>query len=202
MSKIKKIILIITFLVATVSFAQKMKVNDGNIKNLKGISQFDLVFDYSNLQIPKFKSEEAFLEEKMTMREEKEKGSREKFRKSWFSDRESKYEVKFVESFNKRFKDAKVKVSKENDSEYVMHIHTTKLYAGYNVGVWRHNAEISATITVYKKDNPNKIVLKGLYKDVQGLGSMGYDFNSGDRIAECYAKLAKNIAYYIKKKAK
>lgn len=31
---------------------------------------------------------------------------------------------------------------------------------------------------------------------------MGYDFDSGYRISEAYAKLAKEVAYNIKKKAK
>jgi len=30
---------------------------------------------------------------------------------------------------------------------------------------------------------------------------MGYDFNTGFRISECYAKTAKTFAKYIKKKA-
>ena len=92
----KKTILVFALLITALSYGQKMKVSDGNIKNLKGITTFNLEFDYSNLQIPKAKSEEAYLKEKVALREEKEKGSGEKFRKSWFADREERFEPKFI----------------------------------------------------------------------------------------------------------
>ncbi len=76
------------------------------------------------------------------------------------------------------------------------------MYAGYNVGVVRRNSEIDAVITVYETVNPINILLSGKYSKVQGYGAMGYDYDSGYRISECYAKLAKNIAKSIKKVSK
>ncbi|MDB2606583.1 hypothetical protein N9Y48_02255 [Zobellia sp.] len=194
--------LVMTFLVVSATtYAQKMKVNQGDIKNLKDVSSYTLEFDYSDLQIPKYDSEDDFLADKMAKREEKESGKGEEFKKSWFADREERYEPKFIESFNKRFDDGEVRVSMD-EAPYTMKIHTTKIYAGYNVGVVRKNAEISATITVYETANPSNVLLEGTYEDVQGYGAMGNDYNSGYRISECYAKLGKNIAGYIIKKAK
>jgi len=200
----KKQLIVFVFLLSTVViYAQKMKVSNGNFKNLKGIATFNLEFDYSEIQIPKYDSEEDFLEDKMAKREKKEAGKGEKFKKSWFADRSNKYEPKFIESFNKRFKDSKVRVGRDfKDAKYIIKIHTTKLYAGYNVGVVRHNAEIDAVITIYEAENPSNILLSGKYKDVQGNGAMGNDYDSGYRISECYAKLAKNIAKSIKKASK
>ena len=193
--------LVLALLVVTATtYAQKMKINKGDIKNLKDISAYTLEFDYSDVQIPKYDSEEDFLADKMAKREEKEAGKGEEFKKSWFADREERYEPKFIESFNKRFEDGEVVASKDA-ADYTMKIHSTKIYAGYNVGVVRKNAEIDATITIYETANPSNILLEGTYKDVQGYGAMGNDYNSGYRISECYAKLAKNFAGYIKKKA-
>lgn len=198
----KQALLIAFIMVAFVGFAQKMKVKEGSIKNLKGITSYKLEFDYSDLQIPKFDSEEDFLAEKMAKREEKEAGAGERFKKSWFRDREERYEPKFVTSFNKRFKEGEISVGREKtDAKYIMKIHTTKLYPGYNVGVWRHNSEIDATVTVYEIGNPSNVLLSGSYKDVQGSGAFGNDYDSGYRISECYAKLAKEFAKFIKKKA-
>lgn len=198
----RKIVLILTVMCAVSTFAQKMKVKDGSIKNLKGITQFDVVFEYQDLQIPKFDSEEAFLKNKMDKRDAKKPGSGETFKNSWFSDREERYHPMFIESFNKRFKDAAVTVAENSDAEYVIKVHTTKLYAGYNVGIVRRNAEINALITVYKKSDPDTILLQGTYKDVPGNGAFGNDYDSGFRISHCYAKLGKNIGVYIAKKAK
>jgi hypothetical protein len=199
----KKQLTILFILITAFAFSQKAKVLDGDFKNLKGISEYNLVFDYTDVQIPKFKSEEEFLKEKMEKRDKKEPGTGEIFKKSWFSDREERYEPKYIESFNKRFDDGNVKVDRDLDSaEYTMKVHTTSLSAGYNIGISRKNAMIDAVITVYKNDNPDKALLKVKYTRAEGGGAMGYDYDSGYRISECYAKLAKTFAKTILKKAK
>ena len=198
----KKSLAILVLLCTTMMFSQKAKVLDGNIKNLKGITQYDLVFDYTDVSIPKYDSEEDFLKDKMAKRDEKEPGAGQKFKKAWFGDREEHYEPKFIESFNKRFGNGEVKVGKNLGSEYVMKVHTTLLYAGYNVGVMRQNAKIDAIISVYKKSDPSKILFSIKYTKAEGGGVMGYDFDSGARIGEGYAKLAKTWAKMITKKAK
>lgn len=60
-------------------------------------------------------------------------------------------------------------------------------------------AEINVTITVMEVDNPTNVLFSASFKDVQGNGAMGYDFDSGYRISECYAKTAKTLAKHIKK---
>lgn len=161
-----------------------------------------MVFEYTDLEIPKYDSEEEFLKDKMQKREEKEKGAGERFKKNWFDDREERYEPKFIESFNKRFKDNEVQVEKNlTDAKYTMKVKTTLLYAGYNVGVWRENANIEATIMVYETNNPSNVIFSADFTKVEGKGAMGNDYNSGYRISEAYAKLAKHFAKRIKKKA-
>ncbi len=188
----------LVMLVMVGATAQKLKVQEGDFENLKGIGTYTVVFDYTDVQIPKFENEEEFLKDKMDKREKKEAGDGERFKNDWFNDRPDRYHPKFIESFNKRF-DGEVKVT-EDDAEYTMKIHTTKIYPGYNVGIVRHNAEIDATFTVFKTGDEGNTLFSGSYRDVQGSGAMGYDYNSGYRISECYAKLAKNIAGVIKKK--
>ena len=139
----------------------------------------------------------------MAKRDEKEPGTGEKFKESWFSDREARYEPKFIESFNKRFDDGKVKVGKDfSDAEYTMKIHTTFLYSGYNVGVVRKNSKLEAVVSVFKTGEPSNVIFSAKYTKVEGNWAMGYDFDSGYRISEAYAKLAKKVATDISKKAK
>lgn len=192
--------LAILLLVSTTAIGQKLKVQKGDLKNLKDVKVYTMVFDYTDVQIPKFDNEEDFLKDKMEKREKKEAGDGERFKKSWFDDRPNRYHPKFIESFNKRFDDSAVQVQEE-EADYTMKIHTTKLYAGYNVGVMRHNAEIDATITVFETGNESKVLFSGSYKDAQGGGAFGNDYDSGYRIAECYAKLAKTFAKDLKKRA-
>ncbi len=192
--------LTLLLLVATTAIGQKLIEEEGDIKRLKDIKIYMMEFDYIDVQIPKFDNEEAFLKDKMDKREEKKAGDGERFKKSWFDDRPEKYHPKFIESFNKRFDDSAVQVQEEK-ADHTMKIHTTKLYPGYNVGIVRHNAEIDATITVFKTGDESNVLFSGSYKDVQGSGAMGYDYDSGYRISECYAKLAKTFAKDLEKKA-
>lgn len=198
-----QILLLVLFFSSTLVFSQKVKVTQGDFKNLKGISQYNLEFDYSNLSIPKYKSEEEFLEDKMNKRDEKEEGTGGNFRESWFADRANRYEPKFIESFNKRFPKGEIIVGKDlPDAEYTMKIHTTMLYPGYNVGVMRQNSKLEATVSVYKTANPTQVIFEAEYTKVEGSGAMGYDFDSGYRLSEAYAKLAKSLAADINKKTK
>ncbi|SCY58603.1 hypothetical protein [Flavobacterium caeni] len=190
----KKLILVAMMLASVAGFSQK--VTSGSFKNLKGIPEFSLVFDYEGLTVEKFKSEEEFLADKMKKREEK--GTGEDFRSSWFADRQNRYEPKFIESFNKRFK-GNVKADKNLASaKHTMTVKTTYINPGFNVGVVRNDAKINVTITVTETANPSNVLLSVNYDRVHGEGAMGYDFNSGYRISEAYAKVAKELASDIK----
>lgn len=173
-----------------------MKVLSGDFKNLKGIAEFNLTFDYQGLTVDKFKTEEEFLADKMKKREEK--GTAESFRESWFNDRQKRYEPKFIESFNKRF-DGRVKADKNLASaKYTINVKTTWIHPGYNVGISRSNSKVTAIITVFETANPSNILLSASYDKAEGAGAMGYDFDSGYRISEGYAKLAKEFAADMK----
>lgn len=201
--KTQKLLTILTLFVfvTSLSYAQKVKVHSGKYSNLEGISEYTLVFDYTDVKVGKFKTEEHFLKDKMDKREEKEAGTGEKFKASWFADREDKYEPKFIESFNKRFDDGELKVDKNLDgAEYTMKVLTTYLYPGYNVGIVRKDAEVSTTIYVYKNDAPDTVLLEMTLLRAPGYGAMGNDYNSGYRISEAYAKLSKTLAGIFKKK--
>ncbi|MBQ4821321.1 hypothetical protein [Aquimarina sp. MMG016] len=199
----KKLLVLTLLMATTASFGQKKL--EGSIKNLKGIAEYNLVFDYENLKVHKFDTEEEFLKDKMDKREEKHpgEGRGEKFKKSWFADRENLYEPKYIESFNKRFKKQEVKVDKGLESaKYTMLVKTTWIYPGYNVGVMKQPSKVNATITVYETANPDNVLCSVAYKNMPGATFGGGDYNSGIRIAESYAKLAKEMAKYIIKKAK
>jgi hypothetical protein len=196
----KKVFVLVGLFVCSLISAQKMKVLSGAFKNLKGIVEYNVTFDYSNLKVDKFDNEEEFLADKMKKREEK--GKDEDFKKSWFADREERYEPKFIESFNKRFDNTEVKVNKGlTNAKYTIKVKTDWISPGYHIGISRRDAHLSATITVFETANPSNILLSANYDKAHGEGALGYDFNSGYRISECYAKLAKEFAFHIKKKA-
>ncbi|MCF1421083.1 hypothetical protein [Mangrovimonas futianensis] len=200
----KKLLFIALSLFITTNLtAQKAKVTKGDWSNLKGITAYNVVFDYSDLTIPKYDSEEEFLKDKMAKREEKEPGTGEAFKKSWFSDREEFYEPNFINTFNDRYKDGAVKVGKDlPNAEYTMKIHTTFIYPGYNVGVVRHNSKLEVTLSVYKNDAPDNVIFSVDYTKIEGQGNGGFDFNSGQRIADAYIIFARALTKHMYKNNK
>ena len=97
----KKQVLLFLLFNSIFGFSQ-LKVSSGDFKNLKGISACNVIFDYKDLRVHGFDTEEAYLKEKMEKRQEKE-GETEKFKENWYADRKKKYEPKFIEYINKRF---------------------------------------------------------------------------------------------------
>src|SRR5690606_21327198 len=96
-----------------------------------------------------------------------------------------------------------VKVDKDLESaEYTMKIHTTMIYPGYNVGVVRHNSKIEVTLSVYKNDSPENIIFSADYTKIQGQGNGGFDFNSGQRIADAYIIFARALTKHMYKNTK
>ena len=198
----KTVFLLVFALIASTSFAQKAKVTKGDWSVLKGITEYNVVFDYSDLQIPKYDSEEEFLEDKIAIREEKEPGTGKKFKESWFSDREKYYEPRFIETFNDRYKNGAVKVGKDLDTEYTMKLHTTMIYPGYNVGIVRHNSKLEVTLSVYKTGEPDNVIFSVDYTKIEGQGNGGFDFNSGQRIADAYIIFARALTKHMYKNTK
>lgn len=199
----KKITAIVALLFCvSLGFAQKEKVRNGKFKALKGITAYNLTFTYDNVEIPKFDSEKEFLDEKVKEKEEDEAGAGIAWKEEWFSNRPNHFEPKFIESFNKRFDDNLVTVKKEApERKYTINVAITMMYDGYNVGVWRKDAKLESTITVFETNNPSNILLEVDYSKVKGRGAMGYDFTSTHRVTEAYAKLAKEFAKKIRKRA-
>jgi hypothetical protein len=195
--KMKQITLYIMLLIASVGNSQ-MKVRSGEFENLKGISAFNVTFDYSDLQVHGFDSEKSYLDEKMQKREQKE-GEAEKFEENWYTDRSNKYEPKFIEYFNKQFRDSELSVSRDSTKQYTMHVKTTWIYPGYNVVAGKEPAKISATISVFETSNPAKVLFIVDFNKSIGLEPGTFDFDQGYRIAGAYEKLARNMALQLKR---
>jgi hypothetical protein len=194
----KKIIISLFLFVVSIASAQRYKVLSGDLKNIKGISEYNVTFDYSDQKVHGFETEEAFLKDKMDKRKNKE-GASERFKKEWYEDRENKYEPKFIEYINKRFEKGEIKAGKNLAAKYTMDVKTTWIYPGYNLVELAEPAKISAIITIKETDNPSKIVVALEYNKTIGLEQGQFDFDQGYRIAGAYERLAKNLVMQMKR---
>lgn len=195
-----KHLLLLLFMATATLNAQKIKLNEGNIETLNGVNAYNVVFDYSNLQIPNYESEELFLKDKMAKREEKLVGDGERFRKSWFADRENLYEPYFIRYFNSYFiMKRKIRIAENNlNSKYTIHVKSEMIYPGYNVGIWWEESKLNTIITVYETNNPAEIIFSTQLIKAQGKT----DYKGGIRIANSYGVLGKALAKFLKRRTK
>lgn len=190
----EKAFLFLVFFASVSMTAQRYELLEGDLKNLKGISEYNVTFDYSNMKVHGYETEEAFLNDKMDKRRDVE-GKAEKFREEWFSDRENKYKPRFIAYFNKRFPKGEIKVEENNALKYTMNISTIWVYPGYVV----EPAKISAVITITETSNPTAVLVKLQFEKSIGLEENQYNGNRGDRMAGAYEKLAKNMVIQLKR---
>lgn len=188
---------VLCFSVGVISNAQKIKIAEGGVENLMGITEYNVVFDYSNITIPNYESEDDYLEAKMAIRENKETGSGERFKRDWFAFRDSLYEPKFIETFNKFFTGkVKVKVGEQKDVKYTISVNTTFVYSGYNVGLWPEDSKLKAIISIYETKNPEKIEFISKENYTRGRAT----YLLGNRIANAYSILGRRLATFLRKK--
>lgn len=179
-------IVLLLFLTTSV-YAQKAKVTKGDWSDLNGIKKFNIVFDYKDLEIIDYDSEEAYIERKMKDAESKEAGAGAQFKKKWLNDRANIYEPDFIKGFNAD-EPEHAKVGKNNGAEYTMKIVTRKIYPGYNVAVKRKPCKLYFTVLVYKTSSPSHVIFSADMDKSQSTSGLDAHFEDGPRIGNAYYK--------------
>ena len=203
MQKIKlNLILAAALLLSVTSLhAQKVQLKSGALDFLKGESSVNVEYVYDGLMVGKV-SEAAYIETKVTEGNKKEAGKGDQWLVSWKNDRTARFETKFETLLNKQFADKKseLKISANAAAKYTLVVKTTLIEPGWNVGVMRHDAEVSVEAAfVETKDRAKEIAVVTVLK-APGRDAMGYDFDAGGRVSEGYAKAGKELGNFICKK--
>lgn len=176
--------------------AQKLKPS-GNLSEMSSAKEYKLEFYYDNVQVGKYKDEDDYIAKKVAEYDEKEPGRGEKWKIAWKEDRDARYHVKFEELFNKYLEKPGVTGGRDVESDHVIKVYTTFIEPGFNVGVMRQNAYVSMNLVFVKG---GKEVGKLSVEKSPGGTAFGYDFDTGVRISEAYAKAGKEVGAYLAKK--
>lgn len=194
-------ILVTLFFTFQIGFAQRVDLRSGDIDVLAGQKTVNVQYDYSEFGVGKFATEKEYLDKKSAEYNAKEAGKGDEWKKAWVADRQNKYEPKFEELFNKGLEDKGLKIGKGADAKYTFIVHTTYLEPGYNVGVMRKNAYLNYKIDLVETSG-KKNIAEMVLTNVAGGQFGGFDFDSGTRISESYAKAGKVLSSFIDKKLK
>lgn len=195
----KKLILVFLIAVTPSAFAQKIKLLEGDLSVLKGQTSVKTEFTYDNMFIGgKDESEADYIAEKKVKLDEKEPGRGDKWEKAWKDDRKERFEPQFRELFAKH---SGMSTVNEN-APYTLIFKTTRTEPGFNVGVMRVPAYINGEAWIVDSSNPQKVLAKVSITKAPGRDAWGFDYETGARLQEAYAKAGKEIGGFIKSKTK
>lgn len=189
--------LILAFFSVSAS-AQKIKLMEGDLAPLAGQTSINVKFLYDGMSVGKFDKESDYVAKKVEEYNKKEPGRGDNWAKNWVGDREREYEPKFEELFDKY---SDITISLKKPAKYTLIFKTLFTEPGYNVVVSRKNAVINAEAWIVETGK-EKVIAKISITKAPGRTFGGYDYDTGVRIAECYAISGRELAKFIKKTAK
>ena len=195
--KLSTAFLILVFFSVSVS-AQKIKLIEGSLSPLAGETSINAKFLYDGMAVGKFDKESDYVAKKVEEYNKKEPGRGDNWAKSWVGDREREFEPKFEELFDKS---GDITISRKKPVKYTLIFKTLFTEPGYNVVVSRKNAVINAEAWIVETGK-DRVIAKISITKAPGRTYGGYDYDTGGRIAECYAISGKKLAKFIKKMAK
>jgi hypothetical protein len=150
------------------------------------------------MAVGKFADEKDYINEKKTDYNKKEAGRGDKWEKAWYDDRKTRFEPQFRELFSKHSGMSTV----DSNAPYTLIFRTKKTDTGWNVGVMRYPAFIDGELTVVDSKDKSKVLAVISITKAPGRDAFGYDFETGARLQEAYAKAGKEVGGFIKSKTK
>ena len=173
--------------------AQKLKNTSGDKNILKSESTLNIEFAYDNMSVGKYKDEQEYIKAKTAEYNKKEAGKGDAWAVSWITDRKSRYEPKFIELFTDN---SGMTVS--TTAKYTLIFKITTIEPGYNIGISRKNAQIDAEVWIVETANKSNKLATFTIDNVPGGTAFGYDFDTGLRISEAFAKAGKQLGKSLK----
>ncbi|HEX6224449.1 MAG TPA: hypothetical protein VFZ52_08565 [Chryseolinea sp.] len=193
----KNFLTIVLIATCTSVLAQKIKLTEGDLGPLKGQTSIKTEFKY-DMSVGKFDKEEEYIEQKKKELNEKEAGRGDSWEKNWKSDRQDRFEPQFRELFSKHSEMSTV----GDDAKYTLIFKTVHTEPGFNVHVMSKPAYIDAEAWIVDSQDPNKVIAKITIAKALGRDVFGFDYETGLRLQEAYAKAGKELGGYIRKNAK
>lgn len=202
MKNLRLPLMVLFVAVTSVSFSQKVKITDGDLSFLKDVTEMNVVYDYSEMEVGKFKKEQDYLDKKVKEKNDKAAGSGDKWLESWNGSRERVYQPKFETLFNKTLAKKNMTIATDRvDAKYTLIVKTIFTEPGFNIGIVKQASFVSFEYTIIETGTENVLCTMTQFK-VPGSHAMGMDYDTSTRISESYAKAGKMLAGFIYKKIK
>jgi len=213
MKKISVIILSLFIITAGTATAQKLK--SGDLKILKGEKTMNIKYDYSWMEVGKFKTEAEYLKKGTDDRNNKKPGSGDEWANKWNNDKSARYQPAFEEKFNGSADGCALEIKPNaTDARYTLVVHTTFLEQGVETVVMgsAKSASVDLVIEVVETAAPDKVLASvessgnkpksNARMTVGGVPVNKEVYDAGARITECYESAGKALGKFICKELK
>jgi len=199
----KLLSLVLAMTVSVAAMAQKMKIQSGDLKFLKGVETVNVVFDYSEMKLLKENYTEAqYIPRRIEELNKKTEGSGELWKKQWERSKEELWNPKFIMIFNKVLSKENINTKlKENaGGPYTLMVKVKWVYPGWDAGIMKQPAKVTTQLSFV--DNATKKVLCDI-ESIEAPGDQwGSNFNNETRVGEGFAKTGKTLAQKIEREVK
>jgi hypothetical protein len=199
----KKIFLLMLMAVSTVVMAQKFKVQNGDLKFLKGSDVVNVIFDYADMKLMKENyTEEVYISKRIDELNKKTDGSGEIWKKQWEHSKEELWNPKFITVFNKVLSQEGIntKLKENTQAPYTLIVKIKWVYPGWDAGIMKQPAKVTTQLTFIETDS-KKVLCDIESTDAPG-NQWGSNFNNETRVGEGFAKTGKTLAQRIEKEVK
>jgi hypothetical protein len=189
---------------SSIGYAGIINLKSGSLAFLKGETQVNVEYSYEGMRVGKFAHEQEYLDKKAAEYNKKEPGRGDRWRQAWVADRAEKFQPKFGELLDRflAIHKSNLRFGSFKDSKYTLILRTTFTEPGWNVGIARHPALISAEAVFLETQNRAKPLATLTITKSPGRDFMGFDYDTGYRVQESYAKAGKELGIFISKKVK
>lgn len=195
MRPLKKVILFLAVTLITLNmYAQRIRVAEGKVPDLKSEKSVNTEFTYDNISVGKYDKEADYIKDKTEEYNKKEAGKGDSWAKKWVDDRKLRFEPKFDELLTK-YSDLTI----DNNAKYTIIFHTTFMEPGFNIGITRKNAYINGEALIVETANKSKVIARLSIDKAPGNSFWGNDYDTGERLSETYATAGKALGKFLKK---
>ncbi|MDR6921683.1 MULTISPECIES: hypothetical protein [Chryseobacterium] len=199
----KLLSLVLAMTISVTAMAQRMKIQSGDLKFLKGVETVNVVFDYSEMKLLKENFTEAeYIPRRIEELNKKTEGSGELWKKQWERSKEELWNPKFIMIFNKVLSKENINTKlKENaGGPYTLMVKVKWVYPGWDAGIMKQPAKVTTQLTFV--DSTTKKVLCDI-ESIEAPGDQwGSNFNNETRVGEGFAKTGKTLAQKIEREVK
>jgi hypothetical protein len=193
----KNVFALVLVSLCTSVVAQKIKLTEGDLGPLKGQTSIKTEFKY-DMSVGKFDKEDDYIAQKKKELNEKEADRGDSWEKNWKADRQDRFEPQFRELFSKHSEMSTV----GDNAKYTLIFKTVHTEPGFNVHVMSKPAYIDAEAWIVEAQNPTKVIAKITITKALGRDVFGFDYETGLRLQEAYAKAGKELGGFVRKNAK